>query len=209
MRNRNSEIIKAASHIGHFLLPKSSLRDQAYWNQHWGALRCLPAFRAVLAERRHFFDKTRHRNDAWALITIIDTCWQTVRTLAGKSGSDQKWIERLLPADHRKLFPIGSSLSYVPIESALDDIAWAYGLNSSLRHPAQNSEVVDWMLNDPWQPSESERLLNAAEAIRSVLGVFDVHFGVENGFNDDIQEKRSLAATAARIGQAQAGKSSP
>jgi hypothetical protein len=198
MRTRNLEIVKAGQGIGHYLLPKGSLQDQAYWNKNWGVLRYLPAFAAVLGERRHFFDKTRSRNDAWSLITIIGTCWQAIRTLAGKNGADQKWIEQFLPPNHRELFPEGSSLSYVPIETTVENIRWAYSLHSSLRHPDTNAEIIDLMLNDPWPESAARRLLDAAEAIRSILAIFDVHLGLGNGFAVDIAAKRALAEEAER-----------
>lgn len=149
-----------------------------------------------MAERRYFFRKTRSRNDAWLLITTTDLVWQSVRTLAGKSGSDRTWLDSYLPDDHRTLFPKGSSLSFVPLEEMVEDMNWVCGLYSLLRHPGSNAEHLETMLWDPWSDEQAERLDVAAEAAADVLTTFVVSFGLGYGFQDDIGEKAALADAA-------------
>lgn len=193
---RDRDRRKAASAIGHHLLPKDRVRDQDYWNRHWPLLKQLAVLGAVMSERRHFFRKTRSRNDAWLLITTTDLVWQSIRTLAGKTGSDRTWLDSYLPDNHRALFPKGSSLSFVPLEEMVEDINWVYGLHSQLRHPGANAHHLETMLCDPWPDAEATRLDVAAEAADAVLTTFEVAFGLGNGFAGDINEKAALADIA-------------
>jgi len=193
---RDLNRFKAASAIGHYLLPKQDLRNQAYWNKHWPLLEQLQSLAAIMAERRHFFRKTRSRNDAWLLITTTDLVWQSIRTLAGKTGSDRTWLDSYLPEDHCTLFPEGSSLSFVPLEEMVEDINWVYGLHSQLRHPGSNAVHLETMLCDPWPDEQADRLDVAAEAASGVLKKFEAHFGLGNGFQEDLEEKAALAEKA-------------
>lgn len=195
---RDRDRRNAASAIGRYLLPNDKVGDQEYWNRHWPLLKQLPILGAVMAERRHFFRKTRSRNDAWLLITTTDLIWQGIRTLAGKTGSDRAWLDTYLPDNHRALFPKGSSLSFVPLEEMVEDINWVYALHSQLRHPGSNAQQLETMLNDPWPNSEAGRLNVAAEAADGVLTVFEVAFGLGNGWQTDLDAKAVLAENAAK-----------
>ncbi len=200
---------KAAHAIGHHLLPKCKLRDQAYWCKHWPILKQLPSLGAIMAERRHFFRKTRSRNDAWLLITTTDLVWQSIRALAGKAGSDRTWLDCYLPENHRVLFPKGSSLSFVPLEEMVDEINWVYGLHSQLRHPGSNAEQLETTLWDPWPYEQADRLDVAAQAAGGVLKTFEVAFGLGNGFKIDLEEKATLAYTARKHWRVAACRPSP
>lgn len=198
---RDLERYRAASAIGHHLLPKGKVRDQDYWSRQWPLLKQLPSLAAIMAERRYFFRKTRSRNDAWLLITTTDLVWQSIRTLAGKSGSDRTWLDSYLPENHRLLFPKGSSLSFVPLEEIVEDINWVYGLNSQLRHPGSNAQHLETMLWDPWPYEQANRLDVAAEGANRVLKTFENAFGLGNGFADAIAQKAALAAAARKLWQ--------
>jgi hypothetical protein len=140
--------------------------------------------KAILQERRYFFEQSPSRANAVSLIVFIDMAWQVARGLGRLKGSDGKWFE----ASWLKRSPDA-------VES-FELLQWTYALHSALRHPQSNWPQYAWLLNCPWPADEARQLLEAAAVLEHVLLFLDVKFNPESGFEGDVAEKRTLASKA-------------
>lgn len=193
---RNTSLRRTAKSLAHYLIPKSQLRSQDFWDKHLPLIEHIGTIGAILSEHRYFFPKTWRRKIAWELIVATDLAWQTIRTLSGKSGSDQDWLARELPEDHDVLFPAGTPHSFAPVVNLVEDITWVFGLHTNLRHPGSNCAYLYLMLSDPWPEAEGTRLSCAAEGTEAILNLFKFSLEPGNGFASDIDEKQELMRQA-------------
>jgi hypothetical protein len=157
----------------------------------------LNTYQAIFGERHYFFQQKQSRNNAWSLIQSIDLGWQIARTFGGVDKSDVKWFQsRMHQIELEEINPQGFEYVYGPMQRAVQDISWAYELNSCLRHPLDNAPKMPKLLQDPWTQADNERLLNAADMLGHTLTCLTADLVGGNGFVPEIEAKQILMANA-------------
>jgi hypothetical protein len=181
--------------IGSHLLPQLP-REQNYWNEHLRQIQLLPHLEAKLHKCLRYCERTNKQNEAIALLHEIGVAWAVIRQLSSTSKSK---AEKTL-SDYELLAqlkdPVGVPGAAVR-NSQIDNIAWAYSLNSSLRHPFGSNEIdITMMYQDPWPPVMAERLLQAGQMVLSALRFVRSKLSPGSGFAPDIAEKLKFITAA-------------
>ena len=159
--------------------------------RHVGLIGELQLLRGILRDVLSFFEREPSRYNRILLLTVIDSVWQVSRGLSGVDEPDEAWLRRYLPDDHAHLSPDHAN-SFAEDKQIVDDLLWAHGLHTALRHPVTKTAAWSFLLSEPWPMEDTQRLIGTGEAVKQILRSFVLTLDPDTGYDGEVSEKQRL-----------------